>query len=273
LYTILAILFLGVGISVSGYLIRSEAAETISGAANNKIAINAGSLIAGIILLFTLSQDIFFIIVTVILLIITLLSWIRNKRDTNIKLPIVQKVSKRRWFGWSFLGITIGIKLYSVFSVLPQYIILHSGKLPSWYGILVFINSGIIILLQKPIMNIVSKFQKDHKALKFTLLVVFLGMFLISFPNCFNVTAFGGAFAWILMLSIIECIVSYLDVQGARDGCLFIKELSIGLGGGICVLFTRCFPPEFSGISLGLFGIISIIIAVMLLYDDFKIST
>lgn len=274
LYIILGILFLGIGMSVSGYLIRYEAAETISGAANNKIAINAGSLVAGVILLFTFSKNLFFIITAIILLFVALLSWIKHKKDTVVKkLPIVHKVSKRRWFGWALIGITIGIKLYSVFSVLPQYIILHSGRLPSWYGVLVFINSGIIVLLQKPIIYKVGKFQKDNKALKFTLFAICLGMILISFPKLFHIDVFWGAFVWILMLSIIECIVSYLDMHGARDGCLFIKELSIGLGGGICVLLTRCIPPAFSGILLGFVGIISITTAMILLYGDFKSST
>src|SRR3990167_11240707 len=33
----------GIGFSISGYLIKSEAAETPTGAAHNKIALNAGS--------------------------------------------------------------------------------------------------------------------------------------------------------------------------------------------------------------------------------------
>ena len=268
-YITFGAILLGIGISVSGYLIRAEAAETIAGAANNKIAINLGSLFAGIILLFSLEvKNIFFMVAALILLLVALLANLRAKKSLAIILPVAQKVSRRNGLGWSCIGLAIGIKLYSVFSVLPQYILLHTGALPSWYGGLVFINSLLIVVLQKPIIHKVSKLQKNNCELKFTLVIMLMGMLLIIFPNFFYVNLCLGALFWIFILSLIECVASYLDVQGAKDGCLFIKELSVGIGGGICVLFTRCLPAHISGLALGLFGMLAILLAAGLLYPQ-----
>src|SRR6185437_8923697 len=58
---IIGAVLIGIGLSVSGYLIKAEVSETPVGAAYNKIALNAGSLLSGLILLFYLgTKNIFF---------------------------------------------------------------------------------------------------------------------------------------------------------------------------------------------------------------------
>jgi hypothetical protein len=63
---------------------------------------------------------------------------------------------------------------------------------------------------------------------------------------------------------------NYLDVHGSKQGLLFIKELSVGVGGGICVLFSRYLPSNTSNIMLGIFGVLLIITTALLLIDELK---
>ncbi len=265
-------ILVGVGFSVSGYLIKSEASETPSGAAHNKVALNAGSLLSGLVLLISLnSKHIFFLISAVILLAISLISFCVTRKKENIVLPIPKTFCKRKWAGWLFVGIAVGIKLFGVLSVLPQYILTHKGILPNWYGFTLFVNSGIIILLQLPIIHFIEKFKKNNYGFKITLIVMLLGMVLISFPQAFYAYTLIGSLIWTIFLSVVECFASYLDVQSSRAGFLFIKEVAVGLGAGITVFFSRCLNPHYSSIAIGSVGIISILLAVSLLYDDFKL--
>lgn len=266
-------IFVGIGFSVSGYLIKSEASETPAGAAHNKIALNAGSLLSGVVLLLSInSKHLFFLASAIILLIISLISFCVSRKKENIVLPIPKTFCARKWAGWLLVGIAIGIKLFGVLSVLPQYILAHNDSLPNWYGITLFINSGIIILLQLPIIHFVERFKHNNNAFKITLIVMLLGMVLISFPQAFYAYTLIGALVWTTLLSIIECFASYLDVQGSRAGFLFIKEVAVGLGAGITVFFSRCLNEHYSSIVIGSTGIISILLAVLLLYDDFKLQ-
>ncbi len=266
-------ILVGVGFSVSGYLIKSEASETPTGAAHNKIALNAGSLLSGLILLISLnSKNIFFGIAAILLLMLSIISFIGSKKQKEIVLPIAQKRSGKKTLGWLLVGVAMGIKLFGVLSVLPQYILDHNSSLPYWYGIMLFINSGIIILFQLPIIHWTEKFKKNNNSFKITLSVMVIGMFLIAFPQLFHAYTLIGALIWTSLLSVIECFASYLDVQGSRSGFLLVKETSVGLGAGLTVFFSRYFSSHYASIVIGASGVIAIIIASILLYDDLKTS-
>ena len=179
-------IFVGIGFSVSGYLIKSEAAESPAGAAHNKIALNAGSLLSGVVLLIVYeSKNIFFGIAVVILLVLVVISFLSARRKKPVALPIPKSFDKKKWIGWLFVGIAVGIKLFSVLSVLPQYILARTFNLPYWYGIIVFVNSAIIILCQLPIIHWVEKFKTNNHAFKITLSIMILGMIIIAFPQFF----------------------------------------------------------------------------------------
>lgn len=266
-------ILVGAGFSISGYLIKSQAAETPTGAANNKIALNAGSLMSGIVLLISFnSRFIFFIVAASILACLTLAAFFNSKKHEKITLPLPTAFSKKRWVGWLLIGVAIGIKFFGVLSVLPQYILAHSSTLPAWYGIILFVNSGVVILFQLPVIHWVEKFKENNKSFKITLAVMLIGMLLIAFPSLFQANTLIGAVIWTSLLSLIECFASYLDVYGSRSGFLLIKETAVGLGAGLTVFFSRYLPPSYSSIAIGAAGITVMMIAVILLYDDFKIS-
>jgi hypothetical protein len=264
-------ILVGIGLSVSGYLIKSEAAETPAGAAHNKIALNAGSLLSGVVLLITLeSKNIFFGISAAILFILAIISFASSRKKKDIALPIPKTLNKKKWVGWLLVGIAVGIKLFGVLSVLPQYILANTTKLPYWYGVIVFVNSAVIILCQLPIIHWIEKFKANNNAFKITLGIMIIGMLLIAFPNLFYAYTLIGALIWTLLLSLIECCASYLDVQGSRAGFLIVKETAVGLGAGLTVFFSRYFPSHLSSLVIGASGIIAIIIATCLLYEDLK---
>jgi MFS family permease len=269
---ILGALLVGIGLSVSGYLIKAEASETPSGAAFNKIALNAGSLLSGLILLLAItSKSFFFTIGAGVLFLTAIIALIfGHKKKKAVHLPVPKQFNLRRYIAWLLVGIAVGIKLFGVFSVLPQYLIDEKGYLPNWYGLMIFLNSGIVILLQLPLIHFIERFKANNHAFKLVLIVMCLGMLLIAFPQVFHVQHIMGATLWTLLLSVIECFASYLDVQGSRDGFLLIKETSVGLGAGLTVLLSRELTFPFSAMSVGLVGIAVILIAAILLYKDFR---
>lgn len=270
---IIGAILVGIGLSVSGYLIKSEASETPTGAAHNKIALNAGSLISGIVLILYIgTKNIFFMLAAAVLTVSFIIALAVAHKQKDIKLPIPRSFSKRKFAGWLLVGVSIGIKLFGVFSVLPQHLINQLHELPNWYGAMIFLNSIIIIILQIPIINFIEKFKANNNSFKFTLFIMLVGMMLIAFPNVFHAETIYGALAWTILLSLIECCASYLDVQGSRAGYLLIKETSVGLGGGLTVLLSRFINPSISSISIGVIGMLAIIIASTLLYDDLKTS-
>ena len=264
----------GVGLSVSGYLIKSEVSQSPSGAAHNKIALNAGSLLSGIIILiFFGTKNLFFILSALLLLICSAIAYFNAHKQKEIHLPIPKLFCKRKFVGWLLVGVSIGIKLFGVFSVLPQYLISELHKLPNWYGVMVFVNSVVIIVFQLPIIHFIEKFKVNNFSFKITLLIMSLGMLIIAFPEAFYAQTFFGALIWTFLLSIVECCASYLDVQGSRAGYLLIKETAVGLGAGLTVLISRYFDPSLSSIATGMLGIIVIFSACFLLYDDLKTRT
>lgn len=271
-FLVLGALVLGVGLSVSGYLIKAEAAQSPSGAAFNKIALNAGSLLSGVILLVTINSKYWFFGISAFVLFLTaLVSFIFSRKQLPpIRLLTPKRISPRRFLAWILLGIAVGIKLFGVFSVLPQYLIDSKGYLPNWYGIMIFLNSGVVILFQLPIIHWIERYHHRNNA--FTLVVFFmiLGMLLIGFPQILHVQNWTGAVLWTFLLSLIECCASYLDLAAARAQFLLIKETAVGIGAGLTVFFSREFVPPRSNLLIGVIGIFLLGIAFLLLYQDFK---
>lgn len=260
----------GLGLSVSGYLIKSAAAETPAGAAYNKIALNIGSLLSGIIILLAIPKEFFFGGGACILLLSTLTAFVhaKNQKSREITLKIPKTLSIKKLIGWLLIGFAIGIKFFGVLSVLPQYLIKSTGKLPDWYGMTLFINSGIIIVCQLPIIHFIDRFKKNNYAMKITILIMIIGMLVIAFPHFFHAQRLLGACIWTIVLSLIECVASYLDFAGAKAGFLLIKETAIGLGAGITVLFSRYLPADISSMAIGALGIIAIIVAAFLIFTQ-----
>lgn len=264
LSSIIGTLLVGFGISTSGYLIRSRVAETASGAAYNKMTANAGLLLAGLVLSITHfhSRLIFFSLGCILFFIALALAFVDSRQSSPIVLHTSEFKGGRQTAGWSLIGIAVGIKLFGVYSVLPQYLIHTIKYLPDWYSMMVFANAATVILIQLPIMTIMEKVGKSYNAFKLILAILLFGMFMIAFPSLFRVETLLGALIWTTLLTTIECCSSYLDVEGYRSGFLLTKEIMIGAGGGIAVLLVRYFSPPYSNLILGILGALIIVFAV-----------
>ncbi|MGW1074994.1 hypothetical protein [Streptomyces sp. NPDC002537] len=141
--------------------------------------------------------------------------------------------------GWMLLGVAIGIKLFAVFAVLPQYLLAKSGTLPGWYGCLVGLNAIVIVLLQKPVMTWITGRGTEATRTRAVLVALACCMIVLAVPGWFHVERPAGALTWILLCSVVECAAGYLDVAASGAGCLFHKEAAAGLGAGLCVALSR----------------------------------
>jgi hypothetical protein len=256
---ILAAALFAYGVAVAGYLVKSEAAQTKEGAAYNKIALNVGSLIAGLLLIVpNLNATHFFLGTAAVLLLCVPLTWgLSQSATATPKLNL----SRSGWMGqlaWAISGVVIGIKLFAVFSILPQAIIGETGELPDWYGLMLILNSAIVVLLQMPIMRLIERMGRY--SLHCIIGTIGMGFVVLAAPGVFNVHMLWGAVIWITLLSIAECSFSYLDYFAARQNGMFIKELSVGIGAGLTVLVMRTLPGTFNTLlisSVGLVGIVA----------------
>ncbi len=267
--TLIGTLCFAIGISVSGYMLKYYSSFSTKGAAGNKIALNLGSILSGCMIALSLSKSATLISCS-LLIIISLLSFAKYFYRDNIAKFSSQKnhfslrgLFSKKGLAWSIIGFVIGVKLISFVSILPQFAMLgNNGILPHWFGLILILNSLIVVTLQMPIMNLVSKLNRTQ-----AIFPLFLGMLIILFSSAFNITSIFGAFIWTFALSIIECSISYLDKLSQDDGCLLIKEASVGLGSALTVYFVRFFSPNIGAIYIGLTAIGLLIISVALFFN------
>ncbi|UZE30109.1 hypothetical protein AB3464_21645 [Pseudomonas asplenii] len=248
------------GIAIAGYLIKSEAAQTKEGAAYNRVAMNMGSLIAGLILLSPqLTPTLFFLGAAGFVLMCLPVAI-----GASIQLPVISTPTKSQggtgWLGklpWVIAGIIMGIKLFGVFSILPQAILRETGELPSWYGLMLILNSAVVVFLQVPVMRVI---EATGRFKVFTVIgIIFAGFLVLSSPALFNVQTLLGAFIWVTLLSIAECAFSYLDYFSVKQNSMFAKEVSLGVGAGVTVLLMRVLPDPYNAYVLGLIGALGIL--------------
>ncbi len=249
----MALLF-AFGISVSGFLIKSEAAQTRDGAALNKIAINMGSCLAGgLMMVHALEVSSFAIIIIVLGIICVGLSNRLKTDEPIIKPPIKVSVGWSMIVTWAFAGFAIGLKLFAIFTIMPQSIIAHSGSLPVWFGWMLIWNSLIVIALQIPIMRLIELAGKHNMTVLMTL--VLLGFVVLMFTDEFKVYTLLGALIWMLIMSVVECSLTQIDYYSVRFGTLFYKELAVGFGAGAAVLIMRVVPSHVNTELIGILGI------------------
>lgn len=218
------------------------------------------------------SKQYFFAGCALVLLFTALGAFIKSKNEDECKniasITTLILSNKRHFCAWLLIGIAVGIKLFGVFSVLPQYLIAQNGCLPTWYGLMILLNSAIVIFFQLPVIHWMDKFSENNNAFKIVIFVMILGMLVISYPSVFFTEHFFGAITWIFLLSIIECFASYLDLLGSKANLLLVKETAVGLGAGIDVLLSRSSYSYLSSISIGLIGIATILIGAFLLKKE-----
>ena len=244
-----ALLLFALSMAVSGYICKFSNSHTAKGAADNKVALNIGSLAAGLLILWTQQKDILIGISILALLMAlffsTRINWDLKKEHHSSTLPL-KKISFLHLAGWSLIGIATGIKLTGVFTILPQYLIHKMGILPNWFGSMLIINSIGVIFVQHRILSYLGRSKRN-----LTLLLSTSAMLLLAIPSFFHVATQTGAILWIGLLTLGECALSHYDTVAKNQGYLFPKELMVGVGSFLTVYLSREFP-EWSGLSGGI---------------------
>lgn len=257
---LLGAILIAMGMAVGGYVLKFHAAKTSGGAAGNKISLNVGSFLSGILIAaFAFSQLHFLAVLLGLMVIVTVASLITRKIELEVPAHHQNGFSIRAFFSWrgvawSLVGIAIGIKMIGIFSILPQYLIKSTGHLPEWYGFAIALNALVVIFLQAPIMVFAKKLSL-YQGLFFLL----LAMLILSAPGFFHVDHLAGAIIWTLLLSLIECVITYLDTVAVHDGGLLPKESCWGIGSALTVLLMRELPVNFSAELVGGLGVVAVL--------------
>lgn len=257
-----------VGISISGYMLKYYSVFSTKGAAGNKIALNLGSVLSGCMVSLSQNKTVT-LIACFILMTISVMSFVKyyirvnlNEFPSNNRHFQFNTIFTAKGMAWALIGFVIGVKLISIVSILPQFAINgNHGNLPSWYGLMLILNSILVVALQMPIMNWVSNFSKSA-----AIIPLMLGMIIVLFSNNFYLDFIYGAFIWTLSLSIIECCVSYLDKLSQDDDCLLIKESCVGLGSALTVFFVRFFSPQVGSMYIGAISVGLLIVSLIIFY-------
>jgi hypothetical protein len=262
-YLLGAILF-SLGIAVSGYMLKYYSSKIPTSAAWNKIAINVGSLLSGVAIIINEDKTAMLYFCMGILLISTVLyekHFIRENLQ-NVLLPkkhfSLKQLFSYQGFIWGIVGFVTGVKLISFASILPQLLLKDMGKLPFWYGIIIMLNSIVIVFFQLPIITQIKRIKNPV----ILLLPLLLAMLLILLAPYLYLTTFMGAFLWVLILSFIECAITLLDTTAQENNALLSKEAMVGIGSASCVYFVRFFDPTFGSITIGIISTTLLLIAI-----------
>ncbi|WP_019844387.1 hypothetical protein [Dickeya zeae] len=255
----LAVILFSYGVAVLGFIVKNDAARTPTGAANNKIMLNLGSLCAGLLLLYPHWMPSTFYFIMGLLLLACLpaarsFSLPRNITANGIIAASTNKTDKTKWI---LAGVVTGIKLFSVFSILPQEILAHHAMLPSWYGLMIILNSGIVAMLQIPLMKLIER--SGSYSMLLAMIIILFGLIILAVPGLFQVHTFYGALTWLTILSIAECGLSYIDYCAAKENSLLTKELSVSIGAGLTVIVMRYFPITINTLILSFISITALL--------------
>jgi hypothetical protein len=247
-----------ISMAVSGYICKDVNSHSSQGAADNKVALNIGSLMAGLLVMFFSNKNLLLSLSAISLTIAFYYSFridwnkVANNdlslKETSKDMPVKKDgIPFIPLLGWSLIGIATGIKLTGVFTILPQFLIHQTGALPSWFGSLIIINSLGVVFLQHFVLKFLDNSKKD-----LTLFFSCTAMLLLAAPALFHVEYFWSSMVWIALLTLGECALSRYDRIAKEEGFLFPKEVMVGIGSFITVILSRDFPNAIY-IS-GLFG-------------------
>ncbi|PLR40795.1 hypothetical protein CYR55_05815 [Chimaeribacter californicus] len=251
------VILFGYGVAVLGSIVKKDAATSPAGAANNKIMLNVGSLCAGVVLLYPHWQPLHFYLLLGLLLLLCLPAAWRFTPSPALAPAAALTMPAGKNTLWVLAGLMNGIKLFAVFSVLPQAILAHHSTLPAWYGGMIILNSAVVALLQLPIMKLIAR--SGNKALWVSLLLILSGLVILAMPDVFRVYTFAGALLWLTLLSIAECGLSYLDYCAAQDNALLVKEISVSAGAGLTVCVMRYLPAPYNAELLSAIAIVALL--------------
>jgi hypothetical protein len=260
---ILSSALVAVGLSVQGFLIKAEAAETPKGAAHNKVALNIGSLASGglIASMISVPKEMIWVL-SLIMGACCVLDYLRRVKTEP-------KASRSfSWEGlgekapWALVGIAIGIKFFGVLALLPQILLAESNVLPSWFGIMLSMNALVVILFQIKIIRwTVAK--PNHLRTSIVVCAMIIGFILLGVSNHLGLSNLWVCAIWIFCLSIVECFCSYLDALAAERGALLVKEMFVGVGASLTVFVARSLNISVSPGIMGLLGASCLVIGFL----------
>lgn len=269
---ILGSFLIALGMAVGGYAIKYFTVKTPQGAAITSISINLGIFFSGLAVSFGhFSQKTALVFLSLFIIITIGLSFAtRNIAKTNQDAMTHQNFSLRtlltqKGAAWALVGLSVGIEVISIFSILPQYLIHKLGSLPTWYGLsCMSVNAATVILLQSPIMRMMEKLSLGK-----ILGLLLIGMVVITMPGVFYIEYWFGAAFLTFILSIIECTTVSLDTFSVREGALLAKDACFGIGSALVVFLMRS-PLYNAPLIIGSIGILTLIIACILLKKELK---
>lgn len=245
---VIGALMMAAGLSVGGFILKAIAAETPSTSALNKIAITSGNIGAGAILLLTENNTLASIAAITMLLSLTL--FIRT--PAAHKRPVIKSLSLTEIYDnatshlvWLCFGIAIGMRVFGMYIILPSYLNKTLGYLPDWYGLTFVVYGLTVILTQLPALSKARSFSLTASIIALALSCIIMGL-----PNLFHAETLVGALVWCLCLALEELFSPYIDFHAARANHLLTKEISIGIGGAFCFLWTQTsLPTEYLGLA------------------------
>ena len=242
---------IAMGLSVGGFILKAIAAETPALSALNKVAITSGNIGAGAILLMTNNHYMFSIAIMLILLVSSCFLKMPESCKRSFINPLTIKTliqNKTSNLVWLFFGMAIGIRVFGMYIIMPQYLLQKLGYLPHWYGLILVLYGVIVILTQIPVIV-----KKVSFSLTTSIIALGLSCIIIGLPNLFYVENFIGALLWCFCLAIEELFAPFIDFHAAQTNHLLIKEISIGIGGALCFLVSL------AKISIESLGVVSIL--------------
>ncbi|WP_210235001.1 MFS transporter [Allorhizobium terrae] len=242
------------GAAVSGYLIKNVAAQSKRGAANNRVAMNVGSLVAGVVVMLPFLTSVSFFWGAAGLVAICMMIAVPRPVDTStVHVKIFQGQHPATLLAWVLVGTAMGMMLFSIFSVLPQTILKSGQALPAWYGSMIILNSVVVVLMQVPSLKLIEMLGRYRMPGIFAFIL--MGFTLLAFPDLFYVHTVIGATIWVVLVSIAECAFGHIDYYSVKQKTMFIKEICIGLGAGLTVVLMRTVPFPYSAMVVGALGI------------------
>ncbi len=262
---LLGTILFSMGISIGGFVLKYYTSKTSEGIAGNRIALNVGGFLSGIVILFPANYQLF-LWVGIGLMLITLICSIfigkeeKNENETQkINFSFV-KLMSLRGIAWSVVGIVAGIRFAAVISILPQYLIDYYGSLPNWYGFMISLDTLMVIFFQ----SYITRFMK-HFDLNQSLFTLLFSMIIVAVPGIFFCQTILGAMIWTMIIVILECAISYLDLFSREEGTLLIKEFFMAIGLTATVFFVRSFDVISAIFFIGLIGFLGMLFVMKIL--------
>ncbi|WP_253305906.1 hypothetical protein [unidentified bacterial endosymbiont] len=253
-WNVLGVIFIAFGLSTHGFIIKSIAADSAENSGKNKIAINFCNIGAGLILL---------LITMTILMMATFISYvsfssIKHRKEVAPLTFNAIKENKSLYFIWLCFGMAIGIRVFGLYIIMPEYLINTLGELPAWYGLTLMLYGGFVILTQYYVI-----IRRGKVSLYISMLALAISCVIMSIPSFFKIETLSGALIWVTCLALEEVFTPYIDCHASKTNTLLVKELAIGLGGALCALLTHTF---FCIEFLGKTAILCLVIGMTVLY-------